>query len=118
MLILSPSVVNDSGVPVSCFVFISKANHPRTAGGFQSTPGARQEKGLAEYGLLANGYVFGFEEKVDTRRYPRTLVNSSVAESLADLGNSYSVVREMRMVPSGAKMSRDLPAPRPLRFCR
>jgi hypothetical protein len=102
MLILSPNVVNDPGVPVSCFSFHFRGEPSSDRWRFSVPPGARQEKGLAEYGLLANRYVFGFEKKVDRRRYPRApgrLVNSLVAGSLADLGNSYSVVREMRVVP-------------------
>jgi hypothetical protein len=59
--------------------------------------------GSAEYGLLANRYVFGFEEKwirsgsLDINE----LLGTGDIQSLADLGNSYSVVREMSIVPFG-----------------
>jgi hypothetical protein len=57
--------------------------------------------GRAEYGLLANRYVFAFEEKWIRGGSPETseLLGTADLQSLADLGNSYSVVREMRIVP-------------------
>jgi hypothetical protein len=57
--------------------------------------------GLAEYALLANRYVFGFEERWIGVGAPETseLLGTGDIQSLADLGNSYSVVREMRLVP-------------------
>jgi hypothetical protein len=60
-----------------------------------------KRKGAAEYGLLANQYVFGFEEKWIRRGSPDVgeLLGTGDIQSLADLGNSYSVVREMRLVP-------------------
>jgi hypothetical protein len=62
-----------------------------------------QRKGAAEYGLLANRYVFGFEEKWIRGGTPETneLLGTADLQSLADLANSYSVVREMRIVPFG-----------------
>jgi hypothetical protein len=62
-----------------------------------------KRKGAAEYGLLANQYVFGFEEKWMRGGAPETseLLGTADLQSLADLGNSYSVVREMRIVPFG-----------------
>jgi hypothetical protein len=62
-----------------------------------------QRKSSAEYGLLANRYVFGFEEKWIRSGVPETseLLGTGDLQSLADLGNSYSVVREMRIVPFG-----------------
>lgn len=62
-----------------------------------------QRKGSAEYGLLANRYVFGFEEKWIRGGTPETseLLGTADLQSLADLANSYSVVREMRIVPFG-----------------
>jgi len=62
-----------------------------------------KRKGLAEYGLLANRYVFGFEEKWIRNGAPDTseLLGAGDIQSLADLGNSYAVVREMRIVPFG-----------------
>lgn len=60
-------------------------------------------EGLAEYGLLANRYVFGFEEKWirDGGQETNELLGTGDIQSLADLGNSYSAVREMRIVPFG-----------------
>jgi hypothetical protein len=62
-----------------------------------------KRKGSAEYGLLANRYVFGFEEKWIRGDAPETseLLGTGDIQSLADLGNSYSVVGEMRIVPFG-----------------
>ena len=61
-----------------------------------------QRKGSAEYGLLANRYIFGFEEKW-IKVVPETseLLGTPDISGLADLGNSYSVVHEMRIVPFG-----------------
>jgi hypothetical protein len=61
-----------------------------------------KRKGLAEYGLLAQRYVEGFEQKWFHERAPgEELLGSADVQSLADLDNSYSVVREMRAVPFG-----------------
>jgi hypothetical protein len=62
-----------------------------------------KRRGSAEYGLLANRYVFGFEEKWIRSGAPETseLLGTGDIQSLADLGNSYSVVREMSIVPFG-----------------
>jgi len=65
---------------------------------------ARRE-GSAEYGLLANRYVFGFEDKWIRGGPPNAgeLLGNGDIQSLADLANSYSVVREMRAVPFGVE---------------
>lgn len=62
-----------------------------------------KRKGLAEYGLLAQLYVEGFEQKwIFHERAPgEELLGSADLQSLADLGNSYSLVRDMRAVPFG-----------------
>jgi len=62
-----------------------------------------KRNGRAEYGLLANRYVFGFEEKWVRGRAPDIgeLLGAGDIQSLADLGTSYSVVRDMRLVPFG-----------------
>jgi len=62
-----------------------------------------KRKGLADYGLLAERYVEGFERKWVTHDSPASeeLLGSADFQSLADLGNSYAVVREMRSVPFG-----------------
>jgi len=56
--------------------------------------------GGADYGLLASRYVLGFEEKWIRGGVPG--LGEPLAEDiqgLADVGNSYSVVRGMRLVP-------------------
>jgi hypothetical protein len=60
-----------------------------------------KRKGSAEYGLLANRYVFGFEEKWIRGGVPDVGELLGTGQSLADLGNSYSIVGEMRIVPFG-----------------
>jgi hypothetical protein len=62
-----------------------------------------KRKGLADYGLLAQRYVESFEQKWILRD-PATfeeLLGSGDIQSLADLGNSYAMVRDMRAVPFG-----------------
>ena len=61
-----------------------------------------KREGQAKYGLLANQYIFGFEEKW-IRGAPDTsgLLGTSDLQSLADLANSYAVVRAMRIMPFG-----------------
>ena len=62
-----------------------------------------KRKGLREYGVLANRYVQEFDEKWIRGDAPRQeeLLGSSDIQSLADLGNSLAVVREMRPIPFG-----------------
>ena len=62
-----------------------------------------KRKGLAEYGLLASRYVEGFQQKwvAGNANSSGELLGTGDIQSLADLGNSYSVVREMRIVPFG-----------------
>ena len=64
-----------------------------------------KRQSLAEYGLLANRYVFGFEDKWIRRDAPGTtdLLGTADIQSLADLGNSYTVITDMRLVPFGIK---------------
>ena len=60
-------------------------------------------EGRAKYGLLANRYISVFEEKwfrKDSADAPE-LLGTPDLQSLADLGNSYGVVRRMRLVPVG-----------------
>jgi len=67
------------------------------------TPGMAQAKrrGLAEYGLLAQRYVESFEQRWVVRdpSPSEDLLGSSDIQSLADLGNSYAMVRDMRPIP-------------------
>ena len=60
-----------------------------------------KRKGLAEYGQLAQDYVEGFDRKWVCRDRPpvEDLLGSGDIQSLADLGNSYSVITDMRSVP-------------------
>ena len=63
-----------------------------------------QRKGSSEYGLLASRYVFGFEEKwIKVAPVTSELMGTPDISGLADLGNSYFVVGEMRIVPFGIK---------------
>src|ERR1700751_1604720 len=62
-----------------------------------------RRKGLADYGLLAQRYIEAFEQKW-VLRDPSTseeLLGAADIQSLADLGNSYGLVRDMRPVPFG-----------------
>jgi len=60
-----------------------------------------KRKGLGEYGLLANSYVEAFEKKWIFRDSSADdeLLGTGDLQSLADLGNSYAMVRDMRAVP-------------------
>jgi hypothetical protein len=61
-----------------------------------------KRKGQAEYGLLANRYVFGFEERwIRDVAETDALLGTPDLQSLADLANSYAVVRSMRIIPFG-----------------
>jgi hypothetical protein len=57
--------------------------------------------GLAEYGTLAQQYVREFDHKWIRGGAPadEPLVGSADIQSLADLGNSYQVVKSMRLLP-------------------
>jgi hypothetical protein len=60
-----------------------------------------KRKGLREYGTLAERYVREFDTKWLRGGAPadEPLVGSGDIQSLADLGNSYEVVRTMRVAP-------------------
>lgn len=62
-----------------------------------------RRQGLADYGLLAQRYVEGFEQRWVRGGLAPTeeLLGTGDIQSLADLGNSYALVREMRPVPFG-----------------
>jgi len=70
-------------------------------------PGLARAKreGLGSFGRLSSRYVGEFEEKWFRGGAPpdEPLLGSADIQSLADLGNSYQVVREMRLVPFGWK---------------
>jgi hypothetical protein len=60
-------------------------------------------EGRDKYGFLANQYVSQFEEKwlrADAADASQLLGTADI-QSLADLANSYAVVRQMRLVPFG-----------------
>jgi len=60
-----------------------------------------KRKGLSDYGLFASSYVEGFEQKWVVRdpSADDELLGTGDIQSLADLGNSYALVRDMRPVP-------------------
>jgi hypothetical protein len=62
-----------------------------------------KRKGLADYGLLAQRYVDSFEQKwvLEDPAVSGELLGTGDIQSLADLGNSYAMVRDMRSVPFG-----------------
>jgi hypothetical protein len=68
---------------------------------------AAKRKGLGDYGRFASSYVEAFEQKWVIRdpsadHAPSAddeLLGSGDIQSLADLGNSYALVRDMRPVP-------------------
>jgi hypothetical protein len=62
-----------------------------------------KRKGLADYGLLAQRYVESFAQKWVLRApvSSEELLGTGDIQSLADLGNSYALVRDMRAVPFG-----------------
>jgi hypothetical protein len=62
-----------------------------------------RRKGLADYGLLAQRYIEGFEQKWVLRDPSKSeeLLGAADIQSLADLGNSYGLVRDMRPIPFG-----------------
>jgi len=62
-----------------------------------------KRKGSADYGLLAQRYVDSFERKWvgHEAAHSEELLGTGDIQSLADLGNSYAMVRDMRAVPFG-----------------
>jgi len=61
-----------------------------------------KRKGLADYGMFAQRYVESFDQKWVCGAIPSgELLGTGDIQSLADLGNSYEIVREMRVVPFG-----------------
>jgi hypothetical protein len=60
-----------------------------------------KKRGLLEYGALATRYTQTFDAKWVHGRPPdgEMLLGSSDIQSLADMGNSFAVVRGMRVVP-------------------
>jgi hypothetical protein len=55
--------------------------------------------GLREYGTLVSGYVIDFDKKWVHGGTGEGILGTGDIQSLADLANSYAVVREMNLVP-------------------
>jgi len=70
---------------------------------FATDLAAAKRAGLRKFGRLASRYSGGFEGKWfgATADDDRELLGSADIQSLADLGNSFGVVQEMRLVPFG-----------------
>jgi len=64
---------------------------------------AARRKGLAEFSLLAQRYGEGFRQKwIAGQHAPEEeLLGTGDIQSLADLGNSFGLARDMRVVPFG-----------------
>jgi hypothetical protein len=62
-----------------------------------------RRRGLADYGLIAQRYVEAFQNKWARGEGANSseLLGSGDIQSLADLGNSYLIIQEMRIVPFG-----------------
>jgi hypothetical protein len=59
-----------------------------------------KREGLAKYGTLASTYVRDFDQKwLRSQDNDEQLLGTGDIQSLADLGNSFAVVREMRALP-------------------
>ena len=59
-----------------------------------------KRQGILDYGALANSYTQSFDDKwVHGKRVGEPLLGSSDIQSLADLNNSFAIVRDMRPVP-------------------
>jgi hypothetical protein len=64
-----------------------------------------KQLGLGDYGTFSEHYVAGFEQKWIAQRSPpyNSLLGTPDIQSLADLANSFAVVRQMRVVPFNAR---------------
>jgi hypothetical protein len=60
-----------------------------------------KRRGLLEYGALANRYTRSFDRKWIRGEAPEeeALIGSADIQSLADMGNSFQIIREMRPAP-------------------
>ncbi len=60
-----------------------------------------RRQGLRQYSILADSYNRAFEQKWVTGQAPpdEPLLGSADIQSLADLGNSFGVIREMKLFP-------------------
>jgi hypothetical protein len=66
-------------------------------------------KGLSDYMVFGSIYVNGFKDKWLSKGEPdrEPLLGTADLQSLADLGNSISVVRDMRIVPISLRLLKD-----------
>ena len=64
---------------------------------------AARRKGLGEFSLLAQRYVEGFQQKwiAGGHAPDEELLGTGDIQSMADLGNSFGLARDMRVVPFG-----------------
>ena len=71
-----------------------------------------KRRGYREYGILASNYARKFDEKWVHGTSPPTepLLGTSDIQSLADLGNGFTIVRNMRIVPFGIEIVANLMA--------
>ncbi len=92
-----PQFIVEISVVVGALVFVVLC--PLMVFGGQLSRARR--KGLGEYGVLAQRYVSEFDSKwIRGKRDPaEPLVGSADVQSLADLANSFDVIRTMRLVP-------------------
>ena len=69
---------------------------------FTPTMARTKRQGLADYGVFAQRYAEAFDRKWVHEAFPsEELLGTGDIQSLADLGNSYEIVRAMRVVPFG-----------------
>jgi hypothetical protein len=69
---------------------------------FTSHLARARRRGPSQYGTLATSYVTGFHDKwVRGGGEGEAILGTADIQSLADLANSYTVVREMRIAPFG-----------------
>ena len=70
---------------------------------FSPSMARAKRRGLADYGQLAQRYVDGFEQRwiAGNPAPSEELLGAADIQSLADLGNSYAMVRDMRSIPFG-----------------
>ena len=67
-------------------------------------------KGLSDYMVFASAYVSGFDQKWLGAAPPpeQELLGTPDLQSLADLGNSISIVRNMRWVPMSLRLVQNI----------
>ena len=73
---------------------------------FSTILARKRREGLQVYGALAIQYNYSFQEKWVEGKAPEgeQLMGSSDIQSLADLGNSYQMIKDMRLIPFSPRM--------------